>query len=64
MSAKTTRPDRKKGNRRKKEPSEFEETTLSVDRVTRVVSGGRRMRFRAVVVVGDKKGRVGLGTGK
>lgn len=64
MSAKTTKPDRKKGNRRQKVPSEFEETTLSVDRVTRVVSGGRRLRFRAVVVVGDKKGRVGLGTGK
>ena len=64
MNAKTARPDRKRGNRRQKEPSEFEETTLSVDRVTRVVAGGRRLRFRAVVVVGDKKGRVGLGTGK
>ena len=64
MSAKTTKPDRKRGNRRQKAPSEFEETTLSVDRVTRVVGGGRRLRFRAVVVVGDKKGRVGLGTGK
>lgn len=37
---------------------------MSVDRVTRVVAGGRRLRFRAVVIVGDKKGRVGLGTGK
>ena len=46
------------------EPSEYEETTLSVDRVTRVVKGGRRLRFRAVVVVGNKKGKVGLGTGK
>ncbi|MDP7477322.1 MAG: 30S ribosomal protein S5 [Candidatus Peribacteraceae bacterium] len=65
MNPKTSRPDRKKkGDRRKKEPSDFEETTLSIDRVTRVVAGGRRMRFRAVVVVGDKKGRVGLGTGK
>lgn len=35
-----------------------------MDRVTRVVAGGRRLRFRAVVVVGDKKGRVGIGTGK
>lgn len=66
MNPKTSRPDRKQRDRkgRKKEPSEFEETTLSVDRVTRVVAGGRRLRFRAVVVVGDKKGRVGLGTGK
>ena len=65
MNPKTSKPDRKKkGDRRKKEPSDFEETTLSIDRVTRVVAGGRRMRFRAVVVIGDKKGRVGLGTGK
>ncbi len=62
--AKTSRPDRKGGNRRQKEPSEFSEATLSVDRVTRVVKGGRRMRFRAIVVVGNKKGKVGLGTGK
>lgn len=65
MTAKTARPDRKQRDRKaRREPSEFEETTLSVDRVTRVVAGGRRLRFRAVVVVGDKKGRVGLGTGK
>ncbi len=65
MTAKTARPDRKQRDRKaRREPSEFEEATLSVDRVTRVVAGGRRMRFRAVVVVGDKKGRVGLGTGK
>lgn len=62
--AKSSRPDRKRGDRRNREPSEFEETTLSVDRVTRVVKGGRRMRFRAIVVVGNKKGKVGLGTGK
>lgn len=62
--AKSSRPDRKKGDRRQREPSEFDEVTLSVDRVTRVVAGGRRMRFRAIVVVGNKKGKVGLGTGK
>ncbi len=62
--AKTSRPDRKRGDRRQREPSEFAEATLSVDRVTRVVKGGRRMRFRAIVVVGNRKGKVGLGTGK
>jgi len=64
--AKTTHPDRnrRRSDRRSREPKEFEETTLSVDRVTRVVKGGRRLRFRAVVVLGDKKGKVGLGTGK
>lgn len=64
--AKSSNPDRqhKRGDRRDREPKEFSETTLSLDRVTRVVKGGRRMRFRAVVVVGDKKGKVGMGTGK
>ena len=62
--AKSSRPDRKRTDRKSREPKEFEETTLSVDRVTRVVAGGRRMRFRAVVVIGNKKGKVGLGTGK
>ena len=52
MAAKTSKPDRRKGARRQREPKEYEETTLSVDRVTRVVAGGRRLRFRAVVVVG------------
>lgn len=61
--AKTSRPNRRK-NDRSREPKEYEEATLSVDRVTRVVAGGRRMRFRAVVVIGNKKGKVGLGTGK
>lgn len=63
--AKTSSPDRQnKRDRGQREPSEFTETTLSVDRVTRVVKGGRRMRFRAIVVVGNRKGKVGLGTGK
>jgi len=63
--AKTSQPERRRGNRStRREPREYEETTLSVDRVTRVVAGGRRLRFRAVVVIGDKKGKVGLGTGK
>ena len=44
--------------------SEFEQEVLSIDRVTRVVAGGRRLRFRAVVIVGNKKGKIGLGTGK
>lgn len=63
--AKSSRPDRQnRRDRRSREPSEFSEATLSLDRVTRVVKGGRRMRFRAVVVIGNKKGKVGLGTGK
>ena len=47
-----------------KENKEFEEEVIAIDRVTRVVKGGRRLRFRATVVIGDKKGRVGIGIGK
>lgn len=43
---------------------EYREELLSIDRVTRVTAGGRQLRFRAVMVLGDGKGKVGLGTGK
>ena len=43
---------------------ELEERLVAIYRITKVVKGGRRMRFAAIVVVGDKNGHVGLGTGK
>lgn len=46
------------------ETPEFEEKVIQIDRVTRVVKGGRRMRFRATVVVGNKNGKVGIGIEK
>ncbi len=43
---------------------EFEEAIVNIGRVTKVVKGGRRFRFTALVVVGNKKGIIGYGTGK
>lgn len=47
-----------------KQEKEFKEELLAIDRVTRVTSWGRQLRFRAVVVLGNGKGKVWLGTGK
>ena len=55
--------DRRPRNRQR-QPKLYEEDVISIGRVTKVTKGGRHFRFSAVVVVGDKKGKVGLGTGK
>lgn len=49
---------------KRKEKPEFEQKLLDLARVTRVVKGGRRFRFRATLVIGDRKGRVGVGVSK
>ncbi|MDP1834126.1 MAG: 30S ribosomal protein S5 [Candidatus Moranbacteria bacterium] len=48
----------------KKEKPEFDQKLLDLARVTRVVKGGRRFRFRATLVIGNRKGKVGVGVGK
>lgn len=48
----------------RRDHDEFEEQVVTINRVTKVVKGGRRFRFAALVVVGDHKGHVGMGTGK
>lgn len=45
-------------------PREFDEITIAVDRVSRTVAGGRRMRFKALVAIGNHKNKVGVGVAK
>ncbi len=52
------------GRRDEREPREFEQKILELARVTRVTKGGKRMRFRASLVIGDRRGRVGFGVAK
>lgn len=48
----------------RREKSEFDQKLLNLARVTRVVKGGRRFRFRATLVIGNRKGKVGVGVAK
>lgn len=55
---------RGRGKREERAPREFDQKILDLARVTRVTAGGKRMSFRCALVIGDKKGRVGMGTAK
>ena len=61
---KANEKNEKRGQRPQRQPKLYEEEVISIGRVTKVTKGGRHFRFSAVVVVGDKKGKAGLGTGK
>lgn len=64
MAAEGKKNPRKGQEDASKVKKDFREELLAIDRVTRVTAGGRQLRFRAVMVLGDGKGKVGLGTGK
>ena len=55
---------RKPNNRGDRPVREFDQKVVEVKRVTRVTGGGKRMRFRALIVIGDHKGKVGIGLRK
>ncbi|HAU66748.1 MAG: ribosomal protein S5, nonfunctional [Candidatus Uhrbacteria bacterium GW2011_GWF2_39_13] len=54
----------RRGKREERVPREFDQKILDLVRVTRVTAGGKRMSFRCALVIGDKKGRVGMGVAK
>ena len=60
----TTKEKSSKGKKNQRSVEETIETVLNVRRVSKVIKGGRRFGFAAIMIVGDNKGRVGYGTGK
>ena len=56
--------NKKKNTKNKEQDSNWEERVVQVRRVTKVVKGGKKLSFRAILVVGDEKGQVGVGIGK
>lgn len=61
---KNERPRRPRRGAKPRERREFDQKIVNIRRVTRVVAGGRRFSFSVAIVIGDKKGRVGVGVGK
>lgn len=55
---------KRKNSRPRREEPEYAQHIVDIARVTRVMAGGKRMRFRVCLVIGDKKGKVGIGLGK
>jgi small subunit ribosomal protein S5 len=64
MNNNNSKQENRNRPREDKPRSEYEEHVLEVDRVSRTVKGGKRMRFRALVIIGNRAGKIGMGIGK
>lgn len=64
MNKKNRKTGTRKGSSREARSDEFDQRIIDLARVTRVMAGGKRMRFRATVVIGDGKGKVGIAVAK
>jgi small subunit ribosomal protein S5 len=64
MEEKDKKGKSRKANRNREKESEWQERVVQIRRVTKVVKGGKKLSFRAIVVVGNERGQVGVGVGK
>jgi small subunit ribosomal protein S5 len=64
MEEKEKKGKSRKANRNREKESEWQERVVQIRRVTKVVKGGKKLSFRAIVVVGNERGQVGVGVGK
>jgi small subunit ribosomal protein S5 len=64
MAEEKKQSSRRKGARRVEKDTEWQERVVQIRRVTKVVKGGKKLSFRAIVIVGNEKGQVGVGVGK
>ena len=56
--------NRRKSNRAKEKETTFQERVIQIRRVSKVVKGGKKLSFRAIVAIGNERGQVGIGVGK
>ncbi len=64
MEEKDKKGKSKKSNRTREKEPEWQERVVQIRRVTKVVKGGKKLSFRAIVIVGNERGQVGVGVGK
>jgi small subunit ribosomal protein S5 len=64
MAEKDQRSSKKRSNKTREKETEWQERVVQIRRVTKVVKGGKKLSFRAIVIIGNERGQVGVGVGK